>query len=360
VAKHVIILGAGASAEVGAPVMENFLDVAEGLFASKAVSNEKVGHFQRVFSAISRLQSVHSKAEFDLVNIESIFTAFELSKTLGRFPGLPEEEIDGLIQDLKWLIVVTLENTVRFPVEDGRFILSHPPYFELVKAIEAGGSDKPTAAILSFNYDIALDRAVAASRFGIDYGIEKERHGERWLPVLKLHGSLNWTTSVDEAGRIVPWYLKHYLKCHRLDPFGPAHSVLIPIGSQLREYRTENNEALKVDGIPVIVPPSWNKADSHRAVSKVWARAAEELSEAESIYVVGYSLPITDSFFRQLFALGTVGPTVLKRFWVFNPDPSRQEVFRSMLGPGARSRFRFFQVKFAEATGLIADAVKEK
>lgn len=67
-----------------------------------------------------------------------------------------------------------------------------------------------------------------------------------------------------------------------------------------------------------------------------------------------YSLPSTDSFFRQLYALGTVGPIPLKRFWVFDIDPTREEVFRKLLGPGARERFRFFSVDARDALREIS------
>jgi hypothetical protein len=42
--------------------------------------------------------------------------------------------------------------------------------------------------------------------------------------------------------------------------------------------------------------------------------------EAQEIIVIGYSLPETDFFFRNLFALGTVGRKFIRRFAVVNPD----------------------------------------
>jgi len=112
-AKNIIILGAGASAQYGAPVMRNFLDVASTLLV-RGKSGKRAENFRRVFEALALLQPVHSKSEFDLINLESVFTALELSKTLGRFPGLSEEQIDERIHDLKWVIVHTLQQTVEF------------------------------------------------------------------------------------------------------------------------------------------------------------------------------------------------------------------------------------------------------
>jgi hypothetical protein len=77
-------------------------------------------------------------------------------------------------------------------------------------------------------------------------------------------------------------------------------------------------------------------------------RAALELRDAENIYVIGFSLPTTDEFFRYLYGLGTVGDTILQRFWVVDPDPSGavEQRFRGLLGPGAEERFRPFKEHF--------------
>ncbi len=336
--------------------MRNFLDIAARLHA-EGKSGARSESFKRVFAAISRLQAVHSKAEFDLINIESIFTAFELAKTLDRFPGAATGEIDELIDDLKWLIVSTLQQTIRFPVESS-IVRGHPEIVGFLKAIhKASGSEKPDTAILTFNYDMLFDMALLGVA-RVDYGIGKQPGNGVCFPLLKLHGSLNWTTNLDDNS-VFPWFLSKYFSRFNVGPFYEAKDAGVPIGDQLVQYGKGTDETEKVSGIPVIVPPSWNKADSHRAISKVWSRAAEELSDAKSIFVVGYSLPDTDSFFRQLYALGTVGETLLERFWVFNPDQSREPVFRAILGPGARERYRFFQKSFGEAISLIRSAISE-
>ena len=124
----------------------------------------------------------------------------------------------------------------------------------------------------------------------------------------------------------------------------------MPIGSQLVEYFARQ-ASVEVDAEPVIVPPSWNKADYHAALSDVWASAAKHLSEAEQIFVIGYSLPETDSFFRHLYALGSVGNTPLRRIEVFNPDASGtiDRRFQGLLGPGAAARYQYHAKTFQQA-----------
>jgi hypothetical protein len=65
------------------------------------------------------------------------------------------------------------------------------------------------------------------------------------------------------------------------------------------------------------------------------------LQDASVIVVSGYSLPETDHFFRYLFALGTMGQTRLKRFFVL--DPKMEDVsprYKNLLGPLAKQRFQ--------------------
>ena len=90
---------------------------------------------------------------------------------------------------------------------------------------------------------------------------------------------------------------------------------MIPISSHLQEFFKK--EGTVVEPQPVIVPPAWNKADYHHTLSKVWSRSASELEEAEYIFVIGYSLPPTDAFFKLLYALGTVGSTPIRKIVVF-------------------------------------------
>jgi hypothetical protein len=101
----------------------------------------------------------------------------------------------------------------------------------------------------------------------------------------------------------------------------------------------------------MIGPPVWNKTHYHQALATVWRRAAQDLSEAQNIFVIGYSLPESDQFFRYLYALGTVGSTRLRRVWVFDPDASGLVASRyeALLGGMAKDRFSLEPKTFREA-----------
>ena len=96
-----------------------------------------------------------------------------------------------------------------------------------------------------------------------------------------------------------------------------------------------------------------DKLYHHKQLSQVWSQAAKELSEAINIFVIGYSLPESDAFFRYLYSLGSVGSRTLQRFWVFNPDDNVEKRFNKLLGPGAEERFYFYKLKFFDAIRII-------
>jgi hypothetical protein len=111
------------------------------------------------------------------------------------------------------------------------------------------------------------------------------------------------------------------------------------------------------DPNPVIVPPTWNKTVYHPNLAKVWHRAATELSDAEHIYVSGYSLIGTDTYFRYLFALGAVGASRIRRFVVVDPDETEQfrGRFRGIVGPDVERKLEFIRGQFNQMVSIAND-----
>ena len=99
----------------------------------------------------------------------------------------------------------------------------------------------------------------------------------------------------------------------------------------------------------MLIPPTWSKVEHQRQLSSVWRRAAYELNQAERIVVCGYSLPGSDSFFRDLVAISGSDAHRLRNFYVFDPDANVRTRFERFLGPGALQRFRFEHWKFADS-----------
>lgn len=347
----VFILGAGASKAAGAPLMPDFLDKADALHKAGKVDQFK-SDFDRVFDAISALQRVHSKAELDLDNIESVFAAFEMGRLLNTLPSVPNDEIGSLLVSIRRLIFKTLEKTVIYPVRDGRI---HPnevydSFAILVDALNQGGRQN-RCSIITFNYDLALDHALFWRHHSVDYCLSETRE-PGYVSLMKLHGSLNWATC-SKCGETIPWPIRGFFEKFQFPVLEDIEFVHLDLASQLSASGLKHCEQdVKPD--PVLVPPTWNKTEYHQNLSKVWSRAAAELSDAENIFVSGYSLPETDLFFRYLYALGSVGRTRIKRFWVFDPDEHNvRPRFEDLIGPGVRDRFRFARESFSHAINAV-------
>ena len=355
----VFILGAGASKEAGAPVMADFLDKADELRKGGEIDQSKPD-FDRVFDAISALMSVHSKAQLDLDNIESVFAAFEMGRLIDRFPEILSEDIDSLLTSMRKLIFKTLEKTVKFPVSHGQIRPndSYDSFAKLLKNLN-NGNRQNRCSIITFNYDLALDYALYYNGYSIDYCLSKTTKAGN-TSLMKLHGSLNWARC-SKCGEIIPWNFHDFFQKYHLHYLEEPKFTYLDLASRLKSSGLEHCGE-NVKPFPVIVPPTWNKTEYHQGLSQVWSRAALELSDAENIFVSGYSLTESDSFFRYLFALGSVGRTRIKRFWVFDPDKENivRPRFERLIGQGTRDRFWFEKQPFSEAINRIYEEFSNK
>lgn len=141
------------------------------------------------------------------------------------------------------------------------------------------------------------------------YGLPAERTNEVALAdsplctirILKLHGSANWTMCLRHRERIF---------------------VLRP-----KEASVANEQAApkchscgEQANTRLIVPPTWNKDEYRTHLLPVWQSAARELESAERIFIIGYSMPEIDRFFRYLLAAAIHKNRVLHEVIVVNSN----------------------------------------
>lgn len=361
--KIVFILGAGASKQGGAPVMRDFLDEAFRLWKEDRVQDEEA--FEAVFEARSILQQVFSKSYLDIHNIETVFAAFDMAKVLGGFGSYGEEEIDQLINSMRSLIVETIESTLAYgPQTPGPSPPDPPkPYGPFVKLLEEV-KKRFSVSIITFNYDLGIDYAIKwlwynSGKLETDYGLGEFRGTlPTQIPVLKLHGSLNWRTCKNKDCRaICAFPIDDNTVGHCFVAAPPTtNSSFLRSGRVYQEAKCKTCNSDLADH-PVVVPPTWNKTGYHQELSSVWSRAASELKQAEQIVISGYSLPESDYFFRYLYALGTVGSEVLLRFLVFDPDETGtvRDRYMKILGGALRDRFKLISLTFEEGISYMEE-----
>jgi hypothetical protein len=336
--------------------MFEFLDFAYRLIRShpSAISRKD---FDLVFTLINeRLPELHAKSVVDLDNIESVFGLIEMGRLIGKLPRTSSDEIEAASRAMRRVLAQTVEHYCQFPF-DGQQIVPAPEYDVLahLAAKDETGRMRGDFAFVTFNYDIALDFALHWRGVDYSYGLEEPASGQ--VPLLKLHGSLNWG-GCSACGVVRPYLLDRWFR-ERSFNRGQKGKRSLPLSRCLEELGP-HCEGSESPAEPAIVPPSWNKTQYHNLFSRVWRRAAEELSEAEEIVVAGYSMPDTDQFFRDLLALGLVGSSRLQSFTVVNPDQRVSERFHELLGPATKTRYRNVSSTFAEWAPLYASAISKR
>ena len=170
-----------------------------------------------------------------------------------------------------------------------------------------------TSVIISTNYDIVMDNALYRGH-NFNYGVpvrasiepagarpagqfrDEDAHhfaplymhdfiGYGKTPLLKLHGSLNWL---------------YCPRCDELDITPRDKGALFPVdrpeyGRCCRGDCTSRYES-------VLVGPSLEQRYEHRILRETWVRAERELRAAESLVIIGYSLPEADYLIRAMLA----------------------------------------------------------
>lgn len=81
---------------------------------------------------------------------------------------------------------------------------------------------------------------------------------------------------------------------------------------------------------PVIVPPTWSKGGQSELLRPVWSEALKALREAGRIFIIGYSMPSTDEFFRYMLALALATNEGLDKVVVVNDSSDAQKTFESL------------------------------
>jgi NAD-dependent SIR2 family protein deacetylase len=339
--RNVYILGAGFSAAAGAPLIHNFLDVASALWEDPEapLSEDQRIDFGRVFEFRREMARAREKVRIDLDNVEHLFGLIDIAERITPHGASPRLAILTLIATTLELKIDTARlpsigfmprnpippHIVNLPTAYARGQYSHPPEYRTniysqFAALVGGLLDPPEKGrarrdtIVTFNYDLVVDRALRAMGFEINYQLPgtKPIADAPAVSVIKLHGSINWTICRG-CGKV------------KISPPEDRLSANATCAECRQRF------------VPLLIPPSWNKASSNAlgtdALFSLWSAADEALSTASRICVIGYSVPETDAFFRYLLTLALSRNHHLSTFLVVDPAPQVNEKFQALLEP---------------------------
>lgn len=291
--KVVYILGAGFSAPLGLPVMSNFYEKSKDQYHKHP---DQFSHLGDVFRYVDDLDRTLKYYNTDLFNIEDILSILEFrSRFSSRSSGNEITQFRRYIKD------VIAFYTPPFQDKDTSFIGSGKwtPYKVFVAALLRGclfdteqhgfaGYDVPYIfqssdmseieySIVTLNYDLVLEACEQHfKRFGSPrYFCRTAEKDPNGVYIAKLHGSID----------------------------------------------TED-----------IIAPTWNKGLGQSKLTD-WEVAYKVLSEANHIRILGYSLPITDTYIKYLLRAAVIESPHLKRIDVIclDNDGRTQERYKDLI-----------------------------
>ena len=133
--------------------------------------------------------------------------------------------------------------------------------------------------------------------------------------LFKLHGSVNWHYSGRDD------FFGETIYFSDVSPWGA-----IMEGEALSRLSSKDKE-------PLIIPPVMEKTTyfNNESVRRLWREASSALEQAENVYVIGYSLPMSD--LGMQFFLKQSLPIKETTWYIVNPDTGIVSHYEKLLAP---------------------------
>jgi len=337
--------------------MSDFFDQARRLGEKNLL-----GDFQSDYSFVEEvrdtLDNAHKRSRFEIQNLEIILNLIETGDLLGKQHVLGELNLPKTRECLVRLVAGVLERKQQFDSNalpdiladgDGE-IIQNPPsahaplkrvgpvgYDELARLIRSLQHHDPqfSCDFVTFNYDLGLELSLWARKVEWRYGTSTLGNGP--VGIFKVHGSVGWTTKED-------------VNC---TPFRESAQQFLdtPINHKdLHTARFSLRAFSQMGGryVPLIVPPSENKALHRDQFSSMWKQAGVSIGRANIIAVAGYSLPQTDQFVRHWFSLSNASTSLLRHVHLCDASSNALTTWTTLLGKPVEEKiktsndFRYF------------------
>lgn len=290
VERVVYVLGAGASHDAGGPLVKDFF--------SRETERSKTVHTNYFDgdSKFSALESIYAdwSSRTKNPNIESFFKRVEFQTLIGKPFENPltgeRTRPEVFYQYLVWYIAAYVRNSIAYQRQAPKC------YRDFAASLKTRGKKQ---SILTFNYDLVFEKAIIDELGGIDYRLGRLRqHPDycRGIPLLKLHGSLNWQ-----------WCPK----CDNIYIFDE------PVGHRYNRVSCTS----RCGGLRerLVVPPNPNKQAYLETIYGLWSKADRLLSEADRVVIIGYSVPEIDISAQELLKNAAIAAEDI-HIEIVNPD----------------------------------------
>ncbi len=311
--KTVYILGAGFSIQAGAPSQAK---IVEKIFEKNRAysSNFTRGSIRKFRNFLTNTLLIPAKFH-KKVPLEDIFTPLDrcIADNIS-FRNLNVADIIKTRENIYYLIGRTLELLLP-PSSNKNYIDEFANYLvdRSKHRMRRKQKKKDLISVISTNWDVLLDNSIQAiinkdfkDQAVVDYccyissygesdksvkpGLQMLGEGGFNIKLLKLHGSLNWL-QCPRCSRVYITFEESIAIRHIFEPINCRHCDN-NFGNTPDSHNLSSN----------LIMPTFLKDFTNPQYKLIWQNAGIELSEADRIVFIGYSLPQADFEMRQLLA----------------------------------------------------------
>jgi len=310
-AKRVFILGAGFSKQAGMPLAIELTPLIINKFKEDDLE-EALSWFEWLKQRIEWLEAgggdkasqINIEEVFDLAYFDAIRWRMEqhrcpLGRTAGETPHNQAESIEAWLsymeEDLINVIWERQKATGGKPAGIRRF----------------AQNVQEADVVLTFNYDTLLESSLSELSKPWHYGFALENG--QGISVLKMHGSINWLVvernKYQNFGYPLLFKKEDENRNENDCPSGEDEwdyvLMRIPdacIGSRIENRDLQRAEKTYLISIAIAGLGRYKPLDKVPGTGEVWYNALKALSEADEVYIVGFSLSPFDTMARLHFA----------------------------------------------------------
>lgn len=329
--ENVILLGAGASHAAGIPLLGNFMEriwelAKTGVAVHRELTDDEVKLLLRAVEIKNSMREYHAQVAFDQFNIEDILSILSFDVLAGSKQG--REQLDDFTRAISLTIELSCEvghhGKLNSMCDQGpeQFRAFWKGLFGAMKRDLLG-----MPAIISFNYDLVLERALLQTIIGWPLKGYREFIRGRRLLIRYDHKNCDAVEYDLKSGDYGMGpdakhglYLEVPKKVEAKVPSIIEIPIIKPHGSLNFPKQSRDSEWSIVKAVPdpAILPPVFNKA-SVEIGAPIWKAGMEALRNCKNLIICGYSLPTTDTY-MQYFLKSALGPNPdLNRIFVFDP-----------------------------------------
>lgn len=284
------VLGAGFSAPLGLPLVQNFLEKSKDQYFANL---GEFAYFQKVYEIINQLARIKNVYSTDLYNIEEILSLVEMQSYLAGQHNPTHSLLIDYITDVIQFHTPQIPSPMENHEHWGMNVAGTAPWYRFVEF---------TAGLLPYAF-----RGTGQPGGPFHWEATPRQNPQVRYSVVTLNYDLILETGAQQVRRRTCGDLSFSRDPKDLSSPTFNGVLLAKLHGSIDTYD--------------IIPPTWSKTLPTPGPGTDWELAFKLLSRANHIRFIGYSLPAGDSNVRYLFQAAVARSEHLKTIHVICKDP---------------------------------------